>query len=204
MFHKHFPANTYFISDLHLNHKNICKSVSNWNNKENCRDFPSVEAMNTAIIDSINNTVGKNDHLFHLGDFLFGHRDKLLELRNRINCKNIYHIFGNHCDKIRFHSDLNKCFKWYGDYLEIFIEGKLICLFHYPINIWRDVHQDSYCICGHSHGTFENSLASCTNKGKVLDVGWDCFKKPLDFSQIRSIMDTKSFTQMDHHNKSTT
>ena len=36
------------------------------------RDFKSLDHMNDAIVDNINNMVGVNDVLIHLGDFSFG------------------------------------------------------------------------------------------------------------------------------------
>lgn len=65
--------NIYFTSDCHWNHANICSATSSWENKEiNCRNFNSLDEMNDTIIKSINSIVGKNDILYHLGDWSFG------------------------------------------------------------------------------------------------------------------------------------
>ena len=50
--------------------------------------------MNTTLVDEINNKVGENDFLIHLGDFSFGGFDNIAEFRGRILCKNI-HLFLN-------------------------------------------------------------------------------------------------------------
>jgi calcineurin-like phosphoesterase family protein len=189
MFHSHFNTNTFFLGCAHINHTNICKGVSKWTSG-GMRDFTNLDTMNNAIINNVNANVKESDHLFLLGDILFGPKVRFHEFFSRINCRNLYLLFGNHCDWIR--NDIEKLsrFKWYGDYLEIFINKQLLCLFHYPINEWRDCHKGSYCICSHSHGGNEFSNPN-TSKYKCLDVGWDVFNKPVSFIEIKAIMDTK-------------
>lgn len=202
MFHNKFDINnTFFMSDPHFNHKNYCKGISNWVNKDCCRDFDSLDNMNSVVLESINKTVKEDSHLFILGDFLFGHRKNLEEFRNNIKCNNIYLIFGNHDDKIR---NARNVFNWSGNYLEIFLGKHLVCLFHYPISIWRECHKGSWLLCGHSHGTHFESTKNCKSTGKILDVGWDSFKKPLDYFEIKSIMNTKEYNPKDHHDSTTT
>lgn len=196
MFHSHFdPNKSFFISDIHANHKNIVSGVSSWEDGRGCRNFKTIHEMNDTIINSINNTVGENDYLFHLGDIIFGNREELYGFRKRINCKNLFHIFGNHDDKIRS-MDLSKIFTWSGDYLEIFVNKQLICLFHYPISVWRECHKGSWCLCGHSHGQFEQSTVK-SNNGKILDLGWENFQKPLSYQEINALMSKKNIIK--HH-----
>lgn len=80
----------YFVtSDTHFDHKNIIKYAD--------RPFDSVEHMNTVLVDNINEIVGKNDILIHLGDFSFNsNKDMIKEVVNEINCKNIMLLLGNH------------------------------------------------------------------------------------------------------------
>lgn len=197
MFHSHIDPDKFkVISDVHINHKNIVKGVSSWNDLSTCRDFRSTGEMNRVIIEAINDTVKEDDHLFHLGDIIFGDKLQLFEIRKMIRCKNLYHIFGNHDDTIRNFDRLNEVFSWYGDYLEIFLGEQLVCMFHYPISIWRECHKGSWCLCGHSHGQFIGSSKDNIN-GKILDVSWECFKKPLDFYEIQDIMSKK--TPIKHH-----
>jgi calcineurin-like phosphoesterase family protein len=100
--------------------------------------------------------------------------------------------------------ELDRLFIWTGDYLEISIESNLIILFHYPISIWRECHKNSWCIVGHSHNTYFPSTKKCKDQGKILDVGWDSFNKPLSYFEVKKIMDTKIYKEKDHHNKETT
>lgn len=84
----------FFTSDTHYNHANICSSTTQW--VRNTRKFDSLEAMNDTLVNNINEVVGENDILIHLGDWSFGGFDSIAEFRDRINCKNIHLVFGNH------------------------------------------------------------------------------------------------------------
>lgn len=80
-------ANTYFISDTHFDHAKIIEYCN--------RPFNSVDAMNEFIIKQWNNTVNKNDIVYHLGDFAFGGKDFVTSIVSQLN-GNIYLVKGNH------------------------------------------------------------------------------------------------------------
>lgn len=91
----------WFTSDSHYGHKNICKGVTAWDLKDHggdmsVRDFKNLDQMNSALVDGINNYVAQDDYLVHLGDWSFGGIENIWKFRNRINCKNIILILGNH------------------------------------------------------------------------------------------------------------
>lgn len=87
----------FFTSDTHYNHSNICSATTSWAKGEgSTRKFDSLEKMNDTLVNNINEVVGENDILFHLGDWSFGGFEKIAEFRDRINCKNIHLILGNH------------------------------------------------------------------------------------------------------------
>lgn len=88
--------NIWFTSDTHYSHSNICSATSKWKASNLTRKFSSLEEMNNTIINNINNKVGEDDILFHLGDWSFGGLDKIFEFRKQIKCKNIHLILGNH------------------------------------------------------------------------------------------------------------
>lgn len=180
----------FFLGCPHINHKNICRGVSNWKELRGTRDFNTLEDMNNTIINSINRCVFTNDTLFLLGDILFGPKEKFSEFYSRINCKNIHLILGNHdawllrdehfLDRQRFSSINN--------YLEIIIDKQFICLFHYPIVEWNNKNRGSWCVCSHSHGMLPQSTVKNNDFGKLLDVGWENFEKPLDYFELVNIM----------------
>lgn len=179
-------SNIYFSSDFHYGHKNIVgPNVSSWSS--GYRDFDSIEHMNNTIVDSINNTVGENDVLYYLGDWAFGSEKNIVELSDRLNVREIHFIMGNHDKNIRKY---NTHFTSIYDYKEIKIEGQSIILFHFPIWEWHKCHRGSWHLTGHSHGNCEYSHPK-TSKYKIMDIGWDIFRKPLSFQEIRKIMNQK-------------
>lgn len=67
----------FFTSDTHYNHSNICSATTSWGKGEgNTRKFNSLEQMNNTLVSNINEVVGENDILFHLGDWSFGGLNK--------------------------------------------------------------------------------------------------------------------------------
>lgn len=93
--------NTFFVSDIHAWHANLCYGTSKWKDKETrCRKFNTIEEMNYMIIKSINSTVGKDDTLYHLGDWSFGGWENIWNLRKQIVCEHIIQINGNHDEHI--------------------------------------------------------------------------------------------------------
>jgi len=188
----------YFLGCPHIGHINITgESISQW--ESGYRDFNSVEEMNNAIFSSINSTVKQDDDFYLLGDFAFGDRKRIPEYVSRINCKNIYFIKGNHDHGIEKYSD---CFVWIKDYYEFYYNKTLFCLFHFPIAVWNGSHKGSINICSHSHGSFYPSRPE-SNNGKLLDVGWDVFRKPVSIEEVLDIMSTKKIAFLDHHDKNT-
>jgi calcineurin-like phosphoesterase family protein len=88
----------FFTSDTHFHHSNICSATTKWDGKgdRTHRQFDSLEEMDETLIKNINNAVGENDILFHLGDWSFGGIEQIWNFRKRLICKNIHLITGNH------------------------------------------------------------------------------------------------------------
>ena len=203
MFHYKFTKEkVYFTGCEHISHKNICRGSSAWSDIDKTRDFDTLEEMNLAIIQSFK-VINPTDHLFILGDIIFGDKSKLGSFLKQINTYNIYYIYGNHCDWLRKDAVAQSYFKWVGDYLEIVINKKLLILSHYPFAVWRESHKGSYMLHSHSHGSYKPGLPN-SEDSKILDIGWDVFHRPIEFTEITQIMYKKGFKQSDHHNKNTT
>jgi len=77
--------NIFFTSDTHFGHKNILKYCN--------RPFVNVEEMDEVMIERWNGRIGKNDSVYHLGDFSFSSNPKTYF--ERLNGKKIL-IIGNH------------------------------------------------------------------------------------------------------------
>ena len=67
---------TFFTSDHHFGHAKIIEYCK--------RPFSSVEEMNQVMIDRWNEVVGPDDHVYHLGDFAFGHNDVVERYRHTV------------------------------------------------------------------------------------------------------------------------
>lgn len=208
--------NIYFTSDLHFSHTNLCKGTTTWDLKSHggdmsVRDFKNPDEMNSCLINNINSMVGPNDWLVHLGDWSFKNADEIYKNRDRIVCKNIIHILGNHCEKIAKNVLLSNnrpaqdCFESVYAYLELTVscpnKGKTTYnMMHFPIAIWNKAHHDRIMLHGHCHSGYQHP-------GRSLDVGVDqAFKlfgeyRPFSQDDIRRFMNKREFKKMDHHDK---
>lgn len=168
----------WFTSDSHYNHGNICKATSNWEDLSSTRDFDSLEEMNRLIVDNINSKVKEDDYLFHLGDFAFGGINAVKEFREKINCKNIHLILGNH--DWRIIENINIVKPWFSSISEyksltVFTPGEetdlkhRFILFHYPIASWNGMCGGVMQIHGHVHLHKEQRI----NGVKAIDIGVD-------------------------------
>jgi len=181
----------YFSSDFHLNHSPKWP-VPIWKG----RGFESVTEMNDAIIKSINDTVRSTDILIFLGDFVLNCSEaQFEEFLSRINCQNIYMLFGNHnsCVWNVYQTTLYSQFgmkdveiypiqyrniTFIGNYAEIIVDGRIFVITHYPIHSWNNQKRGSIHLYGHQH---------CENNpqgGRRMDVGWDRDKRPYSIDEI--------------------
>ncbi len=190
-------SKTFFTSDTHFGHANIIKYDK--------RPFDSVEQMNEVLIQNINEKVAKDDVLWHLGDFAFGptndnqYMDSLAVLRDKIICKNIYLIWGNH-DRRRLWREYETLFASVSDIAEIKVEGQRLVLCHYAMLVWNRSHHGAYHLFGHSHGSLPDNPNS-----KSFDVGVNCHNYyPISMERVHEIMSKKIHIPVDHHNKETT
>lgn len=88
--------------------------MSNHGGDDSVRDFDTIEEMNDAIVNSINEIVGQDDWLVCLGDWSFGGIENIWKFRQRINCNKIIHILGNHDHHIANNRELPNCWIRYG------------------------------------------------------------------------------------------
>jgi calcineurin-like phosphoesterase family protein len=197
----------YFTSDTHYMHTNICRGTTRWSNADGfTRDFDTLDQMNDRIVNGINSVVGQDDILFHLGDWSFGGFERIEEFRNRINCKNIHIVLGNHDHHIeRDREDIRRLFTSVNQYLELEVKGKdweqNYVLMHYPIISWNKMNDGVIHLHGHVHLSADRRIG----KGKTMDVGVDGNGlNPLHTSDIKRLMGSqpiKSGFEFDHHIK---
>lgn len=149
--------------------------------------------MNESLIKNWNSVVGQDDLVYHLGDFAFGREDyHFTNIFRRLNGQIVF-IEGNHDKLARRHR--HKFYAYHNSYYETKIKGDHVTLCHYALKVWNGSHHGSYHVYGHSHGTLPDDPNS-----KSLDVGVDCFNfYPVEWQQIKGILDKKNFKPVDHH-----
>lgn len=212
--------NIFFCSDPHYHHSSLVLGTSNWENKDPCRKFDTLKEHDDKLVENINNTVRENDILFCLGDWNFGHyKDSVKlakEFRNRINCKNVHLILGNHDKHIQRNKEgVQDVFQSVHSYLEVRIidepKGQNIkpsatdvVLCHYAMRVWNKSHRGSIMLYGHSHGTLDMLKPEFTDptwigddyyikNSKSMDVGFDTHPefRPYSWQEIKEIMSNK-------------
>lgn len=162
----------FFTSDTHFWHTNAIKYCN--------RPFESVEQMNDVLIINWNSIVGKDDTVFHLGDFAFCGPTKIKEIKEQLN-GNIILIKGNH--------DYNSTLKLFDEVypqIHINIEDKSIYLNHFP---FASFPENCYQLFGHLHLhkgiNLKNSIALSSRQ---YDVGVDNNNyRPVSWSKIKEI-----------------
>ena len=206
----------WFTSDTHFDHKNICSATTNWVGAENLtRKFSSLDQMNDELVTSINNKVGQDDILFHLGDWSFNGFENIRKFRERIVCKNVHLILGNHDHHIeRNKENIQSIFSSVSQYLDLEVKwrpyhSKLVAdsytrfvLFHYPIASWNGMSDGVIHLHGHVHLSPQQRVAN----GKAMDVGVDGNNmEPINMEEVLKIMSKQPIAKLslpkDHHEK---
>jgi calcineurin-like phosphoesterase family protein len=166
----------WIISDTHYGHKNICRGVTAWRLPDGSipisqtRDFKTIEQMNESIVNNINSVVGQDDVLIHLGDWSFGGFENVKIFRDRIVCKEIHLILGNHDHHIENNrGDCQELFTSVNHYTKLMYKFETFVLMHYPMSSWDGLNKGHSHLHGHVH--LPTNLRF--GKGKKMDVGID-------------------------------
>jgi calcineurin-like phosphoesterase family protein len=165
--------------------------------------WESVARMNDYLITRINDFVKKDDILWHLGDYCYSPKNRIEEFAEknlkRINCKNVYLVWGNHDDK-----NIGKFFKECHERCELRHKNKLIVLSHYAQAVWNKSHNGSWMLYGHSHSTAEDWLNKAMPQRLSMDVGIDNIYKilgeyrPISFEEIEKIFSNRKGLSIDN------
>ncbi|RVH78106.1 hypothetical protein CN203_11460 [Sinorhizobium meliloti] len=172
-----------FTADLHLGHHGILKHCPA------TRPFDSVEDMDRAIVERINERVEKGDILYIIGDFAISSDPAYVRhLFHSINGRKIL-VLGNHdLDNKGRVAKTIRDLPWDippTHALETTDEGCRIYLSHYACRTWPAAHHGAYHLFGHSHGNLPLL-------GRSRDVGIDCPDlafAPATFAELREALD---------------
>jgi calcineurin-like phosphoesterase family protein len=194
----------WFTSDTHYNHSNIVSATTQWTDPVTCREFKSLEHMNTTLVNNINEVVDQDDILFHLGDWSFGGFEFIQLFRDQIVCRNIHIITGNHDHHIERNRDnIQSIFSSVNKYLDLDVSwdaGKQrFALMHFPIASWNNMARGAIHLHGHVHFEANERIG----EGKMMDVGVDGNNLyPINMFRVLSLMEEqpiKSMFKFDHH-----
>jgi calcineurin-like phosphoesterase family protein len=215
--------NIWFTADTHFSHRRIplyakrrfclskeeqIKSDQIWSNggpnlSKWGPSWDSISKMNDYLINKINECVRKDDILWHLGDFCFcpKSRDPEQEAQKifkKINCKNIYFLWGNHDNK-KISPFFKECYERY----ELKHKSKHIVLSHYAQAVWNKSHSGAWMLYGHSHSSAENWLDEMMPGRLSIDVGVDNIYKiigeyrPISFDELNNIFKNRKGNVID-------
>jgi calcineurin-like phosphoesterase family protein len=197
----------WITSDTHFGHKNICRGVTGWRLPDGSipidktRDFDSIGEMNDAIVNNINSVVGQDDVLIHLGDWSFGGFENIKIFRDRIVCKEIHLILGNHDEHIeKNRENIQDLFSSVNHYTKLMYNSETLVLMHYPIDSWDGLNKGHIHLHGHCHLPQQKVFG----KGRRMDVGIDgnLFFTPYSLDNVIKIVkmrEIRSNMDDDHH-----
>ena len=202
-------SNIFFTSDSHFGHANIIVYSK--------RPFGNPDEMDEKLIENWNNTVKKQDTVYHMGDFCFGDKRRTENIVRRLN-GHVHWCFGNH-DKHKGSNAPTKAggFAWKGDYKEIRVGKQNVKMSHYAHLVWNKSHHGAWFLCGHSHGDLKFTLPENVELAKLglpvmqLDVGMDVAYRylgsyrPFAYEEVEQIMKNKAsmagYAYGEHHKK---
>jgi calcineurin-like phosphoesterase family protein len=187
---------TWFTADTHFGHGNIIKYCNRPfltdAERDEVRRDPrgplrlspeTVDRHDAALLDAINSRVAEDDTLWILGDFCWGKLPEAKAYRDRIRCRNVHLVWGNHD-----HRSIRLAFAEAIEQGMIEVEGQSIWLNHYPMRSWDGSFHGSWQLYGHVHGRLTKQDES---DGGTLtkDVGVDaCDYRPWSFEDLFAYM----------------
>ena len=169
----------FFTSDTHFGHRNIIKYCQ--------RPFSCTEEMDDALIANWNRVVGKDDIIFHLGDFAMGGSAEWSRLLQKLNGK-IYLILGNH-DMKTIGAGFSRL-EGVAMQMLINVKGQRIYLNHYPFLCYGGAYRNTWQLYGHVHTGPANRGLDAPRLKMMLptqyDVGVDNNNYiPVSFEQVK-------------------
>jgi len=157
----------FFTSDTHFGHGGALGLYR--------RPFASVAAMNEALVERWNETVGSDDVVWHLGDFAIRQRPAVVaDLLARLSGRK-HLVTGYNDPPATIEHDGWESVQ---PYAEIAAEGVSLVLCHYPFRSWRGMGKGWLNQHGHSHGRLKP-------QPRQFDVGVDVWGfRPVTLDEI--------------------
>lgn len=193
--------NVYFISDLHISHKNILYHSPNRVKAFNLENNEDIEGHDKYIIDMWLSTTKRNDHVYILGDFILTNKEKTEKILNILKSKGvkIHMILGNHDKSLKgldryFESvDLYKTVRFKKSIFDFIEEDEFeIFMCHFPMKSWFNKPRGSMHLYGHVH--WNSPHMDEETDDLCLNVGLDnpmCNYKLLSLEQVYNYYKSK-------------
>ena len=184
--------NVWFTSDTHFGHGNIIKYCNRpWNSGTNESGEiivtpENILAMDNEMIKRWNSVVGKDDIVWHLGDFALGGKETAERVFPQLNGK-INLVLGNHDHwKIDWYYNLG----FHRVYDRKVIINEFVILTHAPLQFLNE-NCPFYQIFGHVHDSSvyqtwtKNSCCVCVERHDYYPVSWKTIKDKYDELNIK-------------------
>lgn len=170
----------YFISDLHMGHKNAISFDS--------RPFTTIEEHDAAIIQNWNNRVTEEDTVYILGDISWHKNARTINIFKQLKGKK-HLIVGNHDGRLIKNAELRSLFETISDYKEILVNDENIVLCHYPIICYKNHYYGWYHFYGHVHNSWEHKLLK-----HMIDEMNEAYPEAYKLYNVGCMMDYMDYT----------
>jgi len=175
----------FFTADEHYGHKRIIEFCK--------RPFVSIEDMREKLIAAHNAKVSCGDITYHVGDMFWRTLtlEEALSIMRRLKGQHIF-VYGNHDELIEEHVELQMKFTKIAErlYLNKESDHPKIVLDHYAGRVWRNSHNGSWQLYGHSHAALPEIANLSFDVG--VDTRPDC--APWSLTEIAEKMAMKKAT----------
>ena len=192
---------TFVTSDTHFFHGNIIKYCKRpWSSGAD-KDGNAIvtdddiKRMNEDMIAKWNAVVGKDDIVWHLGDFCFGKKDNVSLILPRLNGK-INLVMGNHDhQKLKFYYDSG----FHRVYDRPVIISSFYILSHAPLQ-WIQDDSPYANIFGHVHDqplyktVTKRSLCACVERWNYVPISWERVQEELEKADKEALENLKNVT----------
>lgn len=180
---KFSPDEVFVSSDFHLGHGQAKGEEPRGIIKHQKRPFASADEMDEAVIVAANDRVPKDAVLIFCGDWCWWDRfrdrnlsieEKACRYRERVRCRNIYFIWGNHDKRLRSSGRFRSLFRGCYDMMEANVGGQGVVFTHPASKVWFGSRYGAWNIYGHSHnmlweGLTKQELATANDIRKSLE-----------------------------------
>ena len=141
--------------------------------------------MEAYLVQQWNKRVAEEDTVYICGDISFYDITKTKALIRRLKGKKVL-IFGNHDAELQADPELPALFTEWGMMLERVIDGRHICLTHYPMLDWPGDREGGWLIYGHIHNReYGDTYDYIAKQSFALNCGVDINRfMPVTFEEL--------------------